>query len=125
MKTDSELNQLIAERVMGYVYDGSAWWTHPDGQRTSVDGLPRYCTDPSAWGALFDLLCEQGRNPTIRKCRMRTEDQKYRREATVLKLNIEEDANGYLDEFAYGYHRLTGRALVLATLAAYGMEVTE
>jgi hypothetical protein len=34
------LDRAVA-KVLGYTNDGSAWWTHPDGLRTSVDGLPR------------------------------------------------------------------------------------
>jgi hypothetical protein len=45
-----ELDAEVAQKAMGYAYDGVAWWTHSSGQRTSVDGLPRFSTDiAAAW----------------------------------------------------------------------------
>jgi hypothetical protein len=108
MKTDNELNRLIAERVMGWTYEGvgrfgglDAWLT-PDG---GVTGIRDYCTDPAAWGALFVWLAECGCTPMI-----------------------EHDGLGSYTATVKGDGRvvnLPGRALVLATLAAYGVEVDE
>lgn len=34
------MRETIARRL-GYTQESEAWWTHPDGTRTSNDGLPR------------------------------------------------------------------------------------
>jgi hypothetical protein len=108
MKTDAELNRLIAEHVtkpkkhlMGKDWNEigiatSFHWTYP-----VID----YCTDPAAWGALFVRLAEFGCTPLI-----------------------EHDGLGSYTATVKGDGRvidLPGRALVLATLAAYGVEVDE
>jgi hypothetical protein len=54
-----DLDRAVAERL-GYTYDGSAWWTHPDGLRTSVDGLPRFSTDIAAAFTVLDELRRRG-----------------------------------------------------------------
>jgi len=123
MKTHDELNRLIAERVLqeplqppcGYyhntddaTFEDGIWygWCYTCGK--SIDEVApeprRYCTDPAAWGALLVWLKEQGKRVSI--------------EGNILKD----------DWFAtVGTHgktdMLPGAALVLATLAAYGVEV--
>jgi hypothetical protein len=69
-------------------------WTYP---------VADYCTAPAAWGALFVWLAEQGKRVSL--------------DANILQQDV----------FAtVGTHGraapLPGRALVLATLAAYGVE---
>ena len=102
--SDAELNRLVAERVMGYklINGGGAGplWETPEGRWLA----PRnYCTDPEAWGALFVWLAERGYAPSL-----------------------EYDGLGTY-AVAVGKSFATtvspGRALVLATLAAYGVEV--
>lgn len=107
MKTDAELNRLIAERVMG-------WREMPDGDfgglyqtpDLRLRGLPAYCTDPAAWGALFVWLAERSDNHDLRLAF----HQKWYA-ANVMGL-VKSDP-------------LPGRALVLATLAAYGVTEVE
>jgi hypothetical protein len=53
-----DLDRAVAERL-GYTYDGSAWWTHPDGLRTSVDGLPRFSADIAAAWIIVEHLRDQ------------------------------------------------------------------
>jgi hypothetical protein len=58
-KPDEEAARRIANALMhGYRQDG-AWWIHPDGTRTSADGLPRLDDDvppPSGWRDRPSLL---------------------------------------------------------------------
>jgi hypothetical protein len=111
MKTDNELNHLIAERVMGWKElplddDLGDVWEMPNSH---INMLPWYCTDPAAWGALFVWLAGQPRHQQIRL------------------------GHGVKDWYAVicGTRRadvsasdpLPGRALALATLAAHGVEV--
>jgi hypothetical protein len=53
------LDRAVA-KALGYTYDGSAWWTHPDGLRTSVDGLPRFSADIAVAFTVLDELRRRG-----------------------------------------------------------------
>ena len=129
MKTDAELNRLIAERVMGYrfephtvmlgkdaiTFDGYA----PDGLHWKRDGMDRYLnytTDPAAWGALFVWLADQDRLPSLKNA------AKIVSVFAPHPLWIAEVKNSS-DWRNQRQSELPGRALVLATLAAYGVEV--
>jgi hypothetical protein len=120
MKTDNELNRLIAEKVLnepleppcGYYHetdaaqrseDGwSGWCYNCDCSISEVAPEPRrYTADPAAWGSLFVWLAEQKRN-----------------------VSMLAQQDGYHVMVPYGNRAvdpLPGRALVLATLAAYGV----
>lgn len=55
MNAGPELDRAVA-LALGYSFDGFAWWTHPDGNQTSVDGLPHYSTDiAAAWLVVENL----------------------------------------------------------------------
>ncbi len=123
MKTDAELNRLIAERVMGWTtgkHDrlGNIW-DMPNGMQTTC---PAYCTDPAAWGGLFVWLAEQGRQPELfGYTKAEKGDDRY---CAILYAKYN-PVNARVWPTADGSAASPGRALVLATLAAYGVEVGE
>lgn len=138
MMTDDELNRLVAERVMGwsiYHYDkdyaSNCYYmlTDADGdpvapfaglhtgeRKTEAEAwadVPAYCTNPAAWGALLDWLAGENRGPVLManfpgvtdwRAEVWAEDDNNRHEAIDI---------------------LPGRALVLATLKAWGVEVED
>jgi hypothetical protein len=63
--TDHEINRAVAEARgwkpidMGGAGEG---WEKPNG---GIGALPRVCTDPAAWGALFEELAQKGLNPEL------------------------------------------------------------
>ena len=123
MKTDAELNRLISEHVFGYQWFDGAEGTNirylrsPDnfdyaayevnGVIKVLSGQDNYCTDPAAWGALFVRLAEQGKRVSL--------------EANILQ----KDFFATVGTYGKSDPIEIGRALVLATLAAYGAEVEE
>lgn len=137
MKTDAELNRLIAERVMGYWvyhYDKSSrehcYYVLLDkdmntvapfdsregintGHRKTEAGAwadtPEYTADPIARETLINHLIEQDYAVTL-YARHRLRSAEVLHAPTHSRLR-KDDATEI------------GRALVLATLAAYGVEV--
>jgi hypothetical protein len=109
MKTDNELNRLIAERVMGKAPDKneSQWRGVLAGVALSEYSYPDYCTDPAAWGALLEWLHERDYYPELGS------GPQWR--ASLHRVLPTSGKTAYA--------ATPGRALVLATLAAYGVEV--
>lgn len=127
MKSNNELNRLIAERVLnealeppcGYYHETDAanrdedgwngWCYNCDCSISEVAPEPRrYCTDPAAWSALWDFLISEGWNVTLdtfADCAAATLRHVWKDRPFIVNDNDK------------------GRALVLATLAAYGVEV--
>ena len=108
--TDNEINRLVAERVMGWVYEpgdptfGRDWITH-DGDRSR---LRDWCTDPAAWAGLLVWLKEQGNKPQLIYDGHDWWASLFARDGWARK-RIDADS--------------PGRALALAALRAYGVEV--
>lgn len=115
--TDKELNQLVAERVLGHTVAHDSWGNQclvlvEDNDSEHWPALPDYCTEPAAWGFLFTYLLTQKRKPSIWQ---EAQDLVGAMVGTVSNFN-----NAVMEE---SYNADVGRALVLATLAAYGVKV--
>lgn len=131
--TDDDLNRLVAdERVMNAPLeppcpryhstdsaeydssDGWSGWCYTCGCSISevTPEPPRYCTDPARWGALLMWLAEQRRYPSVYFSQMDS--------AFVAEAMHPNDGSGFVAS-----DPLPGRALVIATLRAWGVEVPE
>ncbi len=131
--TDNEINRLVAERVMGwsiYHYDKDiaancyyilvdtelnpvaafdGW--HTGERKTEAEAwadAPAYCTDPAAWAGLLVWLKEQGNKPQLIYDGHDWWASLFARDGWARK-GIDADS--------------PGRALALAALRAYGVEV--
>lgn len=108
--TDATINRLVAERVMGWVYEpgdptfGRDWITH-DGDRSR---LRDWCTDPAAWAGLLTHLAPYWPRLVCHAANG-THWAVYLYDATSRVV-------GYADADS------PGRALALAALRAYGVE---
>lgn len=102
--TDDNLNRAVA-RIIDE--------THGAPATNEPRNVPAYCTNPAAWGALLDWLAGENRGPVLManfpgvtdwRAEVWAEDDNNRHEAIDI---------------------LPGRALVLATLKAWGVEVED
>lgn len=114
--TDNEIEQVVAEKVMGWTNvheEGDRSWGVPPHLRDlaprcragSIWPIPNVCTDPAAWGALLVHLHTVGLCPSL----------------------AGHTHTGWHALVGDGYRwneASPGRALALAALRAYGVEVT-
>jgi hypothetical protein len=110
--TDEELNAAVA-LARGWTKcdcgdPACPYWVDTNGS----DWYNDVCTDPAAWGALFEELATQKRTPRIRQT------LKGDFEAVVDYEKPFIDENGYVEEYAVGYAPAVGRALALAFLTS-------
>jgi len=110
--TDNEINKAVAERVMGWRQClcklDCEFWYEGDTEHT----LPAYCTDPAAWGGLYDWLRTHGWEVSLIARGVGTTEARARHHHARGYFGMAEDAE-------------TGRALALAALKAHGVEVTQ
>lgn len=110
---DATINRLVAERVLGWRQKaGSKYqWVMPDDRPS---GLPDFCNSPAAWGELLVWLARCGWTPRL-VCETSAGNcwsaYLYDKTARVAGSSSES--------------RTPGRALALAALRAYGVEVDE
>lgn len=101
--TDDNLNRAVA-RIIDE--------THGAPATNEPRNVPAYCTDPAAWGALLVWVKEQGRVPAIAAF--------YDRDEYLATINVSPDWACF-----DGVATTPGRALVLAALRAWGVEVED
>lgn len=143
MKTDAEINHLVAEQVMGLDITKKSEHTWKRREHGTIDNfamengyhngpvctrcgysfcehcdedgytttscqahISDYCNDPAAWGALFVWLASHWHNPQLTAYI----DQDGVRYSAIMRKGDAEDTN-------------PGRALAIAALRAYGVEV--
>lgn len=143
--TDQELNRLLAERVLGWKpdepfdsADGAKLWLKPgtpdqpwvlagwaiapvndddDDIRYQIGGRRAFdpCNLPDAWGWLYQWLSDNDRRPALWW-------HQGKHGAMVLKSSPDPSL---IDDTKDERDEKPGRALVLAALAAYGVEVND
>lgn len=130
--TEAEINRAVAEHLGQPLEPPCERYHSTDESEHSEDGwsgfcytcgLPisevapeprRYCSDPAAWGGLFEHLCREKRNPML---------WWERQDRIGASVNTEPryDCAAQVEAF----DALPGRALALAALRAHGVEVPQ